>query len=177
MAYQKLQVSEGLSVIPSDIVPIPNPSTVVVLDVATNDTVGTAAFTANTLTAVSPADPKFTEAGVKVGAIIYNTTANIAYTVTAVVSDTVLSISPATVGGGTDTYTIYPNATSGCILYVGTGGDLVVQLAAINGNFTSASRPANQQLTFKNLPNASFMPTQVVRVDESTTATDIIALW
>ncbi len=49
-------------------------------------------------------------------------------------------------------------------------------MAARNGNM--ASSPANLRLTFKNLPNASFMPTQVVRVNVSgTTASDIIALW
>lgn len=177
MAYQKLQVSEALSVITSDDVRIPDPSTVVVLDTATGQTVGTAAFTASTLTTVTPAAPGFTTAGIQVGAIIYNTTAGIAYTVTGITSDTVLAITPATVGGLTDSYTIYNNATVGCVLYVGTAGDLKVQMAQQNGNTTTVAAPANAAVTFKNLPNASFLPTQVVRVDDDTTATDIIALW
>tara|TARA_R110002020_G_scaffold468172_1_gene692264 strand:+ start:388 stop:924 length:537 start_codon:yes stop_codon:yes gene_type:complete len=178
MAYQKLQVSEGLNVIPSDTVPIPDPGSVIVLDVATGDTVGTAAFTANTLTTATPANPKFTEAGIKVGAIVYNETAGVAYTVTAVTSDTVLAITPATTGGATDKYTIYTDATKGCVLYVGGAGNVTAQLANSNANYTAASRPLNQELTFKNLPNASFLPVQVIRVDASvTTATDIIALW
>lgn len=177
MAYQKLQVSEGLNVIPSNSVPIPDPGSVIVLDVATGQTTGTAAFTANTLTTANPANPKFKEAGIKVGAIVYNETAGVAYTVTAVTSDTVLAITPATTGGATDKYTIYTDATKGCVLYVGGAGNVTAQLANSNANYTAASRPLNHELTFKNLPNASFLPVQVIRVAPTTTATDIIALW
>ena len=174
MAYQKLQGSEGLKVIKSDDARIPDPSTVVVLDTATQATVGVAAFTANTLTDVGT---KFTEAGINVGAIIYNTTAGVAYTVTGVTSDTVLAISPATVGGATDSYTIYNNATIGCVLFVGGAGNVEVQMAARNGNQATAAQPSNQTLTFNNVANGSFLSIQVVRVAAATTATDIIALW
>ena len=116
MAYQKLQVSEGLNVIPSNNVPIPDPGSVIVLDVATGDTVGTAAFTANTLTTATPANPKFTEAGIKVGAIVYNETAGVAYTVTAVTSDTVLAITPATTGGATDKYDLHRRNERVCVI-------------------------------------------------------------
>tara|TARA_R110000796_G_C14480952_1_gene426667 strand:+ start:401 stop:937 length:537 start_codon:yes stop_codon:yes gene_type:complete len=178
MAYQKLQVSEGLSVITSSTVRIPDPSTVVVLDIATNKTVGVGSFnTANQLTAVTPSDPKFTSAGIAVGSIIYNTTANVAYTVTGITSDTVLTVTPATVGGANDSFTIYTKPTLGCILYVGGTGDLTVQMASKNGNTSAAAQAANHQITYKNIGNAAFLPTQVVRVDASTTATDIIALW
>ena len=149
MAYQKLQVSEGLSVITSATVRIPDPSTVVVLDIATNKTVGVGSFN----------------------------TANIAYTVTGITSDTVLTVTPATVGGANDSFTIYTKPTLGCILYVGGTGDLTVQMASKNGNTSAAAQAANHQITYKNIGNAAFLPTQVVRVDASTTATDIIALW
>ena len=72
-----------------------------------------------------------------------------------------------------EAYSIYGSATDGCVLYVGVAGDLVAVLAT-----DKDIAPASQkELTFKNLPNASFLPTQVVRVDDTTTATDIIALW
>ena len=62
MAYQKLQALQALSVIPSDTVRIPDPSTVVVLDTATGATVGLGDFSVlNTLTEVGT---KFTEAGI-----------------------------------------------------------------------------------------------------------------
>ena len=54
---------------------------------------------------------------------------------------------------------------NGCVLYVGTGGDVVVET-------TSGS-----QVTFKNIANAQFMPVQVLKVLATTTASDIIALW
>tara|TARA_R110000744_G_scaffold316262_2_gene422948 strand:- start:467 stop:1018 length:552 start_codon:yes stop_codon:yes gene_type:complete len=183
MAYQKLQVSDGLKVITSDDVNIPDPSTVVILDKATGSTVGVANFAlvlgVATLTDVGT---KFTEAGIQPGAIVYNTTAGaggigVAYYVEKVVSDTVLTLSGATAGGATDSYSIYNSSTIGCILYVGGTGEVKAQLAAHKGNTTTAAEPANQTLTFKNLPNASFLPVQVVRVDDDSTATDIIALW
>lgn len=45
-------------------------------------------------------------------------------------------------------------------------------MAQQNGNSATP-----KELTFANLPAASFLPTQVVRVAATTTATDIIALW
>jgi hypothetical protein len=54
----------------------------------------------------------------------------------------------------------------GCVLYVGTGGILRVLTAA------------GDDITFKNVPNGTFLPVQVVRVFAGvTTAADIIALW
>ena len=54
----------------------------------------------------------------------------------------------------------------GCVLYIGTGGILRVLTAA------------GDDITFKNVPNGTFLPVQVVRVfAATTTATDIIALW
>ena len=175
MAYQKLQVSEALSVITSDDVRIPDPSTVVVLDTATGATVGSAAFNvANKLTDVAT---KFLDAGINAGAIVYNTTAGKAYYVVSVDSDTQLTLSGATAGGATDSYSIYTKATIGCALFVGGTGDVKVQMAQQNGNTSSAAAPANETVLYKNIANASFLPIQVVRVDANTTATDIIAMW
>jgi hypothetical protein len=54
----------------------------------------------------------------------------------------------------------------GCVLYIGVGGLLRVLTAA------------GDDITFKNVPNGTFLPVQVVRVFAGvTTATDIIALW
>ena len=120
MAYQRLQVSEGLAVIPSNTVPIPDPSTKVIS--------GTADFSvASTLTEVGSS---FTEAGIQKNAIVYNTTAQVAYFVTEITSDTVLALSPATTGGATDDYIIFNAATKAATLYIGTTGDLVVEMAS-----------------------------------------------
>ena len=162
MAYQKLQVSDGLAVIPSATVNIPDPST----EMVTSTTDGT---TANKLV---DSTQDFIAMGVKTGMIVYNTTDTPAAYVTAVDDANTLSIS-VDVMATAEAYSIYGSATDGCVLYVGVAGDLVAVLAT-----DKDIAPASQkELTFKNLPNASFLPTQVVRVDDTTTATDIIALW
>mgnify|MGYP003637657644 FL=1 len=174
MAYQKLQVSSALNVIPG-FVKIPDPNTVVVLDTATNQTLGTGNFGAlNTLTTVGT---KFTEAGILPGAIIYNTTSLLAYYVVSVDSDTQLTLSFGSAGGAADKYSIYTQATKGCILYIGKAGNVSVQMAEMNGNYTAATAPLDYFITFNNIAQGSFMPTQVVLVGKNTTAADIIALW
>lgn len=174
MAYQKLQVSEALPVIPGS-VRIPDPTSVVCLDTATGATVGTGSFTGGTTLITT--GTKFTEAGIYEGAIIYNTTASKAYYVVSVDSDTQLTISTGTAGGGSDQYSIFTKATGGCILFVGGAGDVTLQMAEKNGNTTAATQSLNHEVTFKSISAGCFMPTQVVRVSKVTTATDIIALW
>ena len=161
MAYQKLQVSNGLAVIPSDTVRIPNPDTQVFA--------GTGDFSvAGTLTG---SGTEFINT-VKVGDIIYNKTASLAYLVSVVVSDTDLTIIPSVVGASSDKFTIYREATAGCVLFVGVAGDIGIQLAQQNAPATLS------ELTFKGIAAGAFLPTQAVRVDNgTTTATDIIALW
>jgi hypothetical protein len=54
----------------------------------------------------------------------------------------------------------------GCVLYIGTGGDLKV--LTVGGD----------EVVFSNIPDGTFLPVQVVRVlDSDTTAYKIIALW
>jgi hypothetical protein len=54
----------------------------------------------------------------------------------------------------------------GCVLFVGTGGDLRVLTEG------------GDDVVFKNVADGSFLPVQVVRVfSTNTTASDILALW
>ena len=46
-----------------------------------------------------------------------------------------------------------------------------IQLAQQNGNANTT------ELMFKGISAGAFMPTQAIRVDTASTATDIIALW
>jgi len=162
MAYQKLQVGKGLNVIPSNDVNIPNPDSLAVSGSSSGDFSG-----ANLL---DDGAVDFIAAGVKTGSIIYNTTTSVAYYVTSVNSSSNLSITPATTGGSTDSYDVYNEETEGCVLFVGGAGDLRLQLT------TPATGGAG--LIFKGIAAGAFLPTQVVRVAaNSTTATDIIALW
>ena len=187
MAYQKLQVSDGLKVIPSDRTRIPDPSSAINLINGTTTAADgvlamTADFSAADKNVTFPAGTKLTEMHIKPGAIIYNDVGGTpkAYTVTGVTSDTVLTVNINTTGGAANTCYMFARATEGCILYVGTAGNLGVRMAAQSGNYVTAADPTNKTLEFKNLPNASFMPTQVVQVTDTspaTTASDIIALW
>ena len=187
MAYQKLQVSDGLLVIPSDRTRIPDPASAINLINGTTTAADgvlamTADFSAADKNVTFPAGTKLTEMDIQAGAIIYNDVAGTpkAYTVTGVTSDTVLTVDINTTGGAANTCFMFSKSTNGCVLYVGTAGNIGVRLAAHLGNTTTAAAPTNQTLELKNLPNASFLPTQVVQVTSTTpatTASDIIALF
>ena len=160
MAYQKLQVSGAIAVIPSDTVDIPNPSAVAV--VSTTD--------GSALDKLIDSTVNFTTNGVKVGDIIYSGV--IAATVTAIDSATQLSIAPTATIASSAAYTIYSqadNPSGGCVLYCGATGNINVLTAA------------GQTVTFTAVPTGAFMPVQVKRVNAAspaeTTATDIIALF
>ena len=158
MAYQKLQASTALEVIPSDTVEIPKPSSLMV----SSTTTGAAA------NKLIDANAKFIVIGVKAGDIIYDTTTNIISKVTKVDSSgTELEVTTA-IPNASD-YTIYaqhnlPN--NGCVLYIGSGGD--VSLLTAGGS----------SVILKGLVTGQFVPVQTLRVNStSTTATDIVALW
>lgn len=169
MAYQKLQVSEALAVIPSNSVAIPDPSTKILS--------GQADFSvANTLTDVGTT---FLTDGIQImspgPAIIYNINAGIAYYVKSIDSDTQLTLSGGGAGGATDNYVIYNAATLGCVVYVGGAGDMKMVMAATN---TGLSWSSGSSILFTAIPAGSFLPTQIIGVAETgTTATDIVALW
>ena len=171
MSYLKLQVSQGLAVIPSDTVRIPNPDTLV-LSKETGD------FTvANEVTV--PAGGLLAM-GIQQGAIIYNYSDQIAYYVLSVQSDTVMTTKGGSGGSAGALFNIYNSeANQPCILYVGGAGNVSAIMAqATNfqklGNIIAGQIP----LLFSAVPVGTFMPTQVIAVeDKGTTATNIVALW
>jgi len=162
MAYQRLQVSEGLAVIPSDTVPIPDPATKV--------TSGTTVGTAVAFKLVDTSGVDFTTMGIQQNAILYGLTSPDAAFITAVDSPTTLSLSKDIVGAG-QSYVIYNAATKAATLYVGTTGDLVVQMASQRDAVTT------DVITFFNVPSSAFLPILVTRVAQATSASNIIALW
>lgn len=158
MAYQKLQVSVALKVIPSDYINIPNPSEVN----ASGQTSSNVGLTDGTAT--------FTDGSIQVGNIVYDTRNGVVAKVTGITSDTVLTLDDGNgvavnLAAGAD-YVIYKDTNKACVLYVGVSGNLGVNMAN-NGN----------QITFTDAPQG-YQPIQVNRVYASiTSATDIIALW
>lgn len=162
MAYQKLQVRDGLDVIPSATVNIPDPATEIVS--GTTDGVDPGKL--------EDSSQDFIALGVTPGMIVYNTTDSTAAYVTAIDGADLISLS-VDIMAAAENYVIYGSATEGCILYVGGTGNLTAVMAT-DKDVAAASQ---KELTFQNLPDASFLPIQVCRVDDTTTATNIIALF
>ena len=155
MAYLKLQVSKGIAVSPSDSTPIPNPEFIM--------TTGTT--TATTASKLVDSAATFTTS-VEVGNIVVNTTDNTMTNITAIDSDTTLSVDDDIFTSG-ETYTVYKQPeTGGAILYVGGTGN--IKLTTSSGS----------TLTFNGLNAGTFVPVQTIKVfNTGTTATNILALW
>ena len=155
MAYQKLQPSAAINVIPDNniIIPLPNQ-------------VATGATTAAAAGKLTDSAAKFLTTA-SVGDVIYSGTGAVRdaiTTVTAVDSDTVLSV--ATAVAITKNYNIYSSGLNeGTILYVGGEGNVVVETAAGN------------EVTFTEISAGTFMPVQILKVKTTTAASNIIAMW
>jgi hypothetical protein len=66
---------------------------------------------------------------------------------------------------GQDIILDYMEGYVGCVLYIGTGGDLHVLTYG------------GQDVTFANIPNGTTLPVIIRQVFADTTAQDILALW
>ena len=155
MAYLKLQVSKGIAVSPSDSTPLPNPEFIMTTGTTTGTTTDKLVDSAASFTT-----------SVEVGNIVVNTTDNTMTNITAIDSDTTLSVDDDIFTSGA-TYTIFTQAErGGAILYVGGAGD--IKLTTASGSI----------LTFSSLNAGTFVPVQTIKVfSTGTTATNIIALW
>lgn len=156
MAYQKLQASRLLSVIPSNTVDIPNPA-------AISQSGTTTAGTANRLT---DTDGDFINKRVKVGDIVYAGT--VAAKVVSIVGATILETTQ-TIPTNTS-YVIYSqtnNPQNGCALYCGGTGDISV--TTMNGD----------TVVLNGVPTGLFIPiNSIKRINiTGTTATNLVALW
>ena len=156
MAYQKLQVERALAVIPSDTINIPNVSGATLS--GTTDGTGT-----NQLVD-SAQDFRAGNINGLAGSIIYTPTT--AHKVIGVVDDETLSIT-GTIASG-ETYVIYEDNNTGCVLYNGTGGPADIEVMTSGGDV----------VTFSAVSSGAFIPVQVVRLLSSgTSATNVIAMW
>ena len=157
MAYQKLQVSRALQVIKSDNANIPFPA---VVTSGTNSTV-----VANALEDLSAT---FVTSKVQVGDVVYNTTTNTAATVTRVLDNTRLFLNASIFLATGNSYIIYSQNTKneGCVLYIGTGGNLHVLTHG------------GDDVVFTNVLGGTFLPVQILKVfSTGTAASGIVALW
>jgi hypothetical protein len=161
MANVRIQPSRALTVYKSDDADIPYPALAV----------------AGTTTSASTG--QLIDSGVNFPALpIYP--GNIVYNLTNPSAATIIGVPTATpdtlilnadIFASGDNYVIYQSSpmaggqNTGCVLYIGTGGDVVVTMAG------------NDIVTFFNVQDGTFMPVQVLKVWDATTAEDIIALW
>ena len=158
MPNLKLQVSRALNVIKSNATNIPMPSLI------------TSSVTTSTVTdKLVDSTIDFVALGVQIGDTVYNTTSSLAATITNVDSATQLTLNLDIMVSG-DSYILYSGTNMAgsiepCVLYVGVGGDLDVITAG------------GDNLVFLNVPTGSFFPVQVIKVQDTTTATNIVALW
>ena len=157
MAYQKLQVGTGIAVVKSDTIDIPAVSGPVV------DSTMSQAPPSN-VTLVDDTQDFTAMTGLVGSTVIVNGTAisrveSVTNATSIVLADAILTTS--------QDYVIYFEDTNGCVLYVGTGGDVRVLTAS------------GADLTFANVANGTFLPVQVKRVFStgSTSSADILALW
>lgn len=160
MAYQKLQAYRALKVIPNNDGDIPNPAMLAISSTATGASTGKLIDSAG----------DFINKGVKIGDIVYNTTANKSATVTAIDSATQLSVTVAVASGASyNLYATVDGPNNGCVLYVGSAGDLKVNTAG------------GDTIEFIGVLAGSFIPVQVTRVfrtgQTGTAAQNIVALW
>jgi hypothetical protein len=159
-----LVYTRALPLIKTDNAPIPNPTVI---------TSGTS--TTTTLNKLVCATGLFVTKGVAVGDVVYNTTDSTVAVVTAVDSETSLSLSANIFLVITKAFTIYQNSpqsgfpNQGCYLYVGGAGN--VSVTTIGGD----------TLLFSGVPAGTILPVQVKNLNATTggttTATLINALW
>ena len=158
MAYQKLQAGRALAVITSDEVDIPNPASFMVRSTTTS-------AAANKLI---DTNVDFIALGVKAGDIIYDVSTSVASRAVKVDSATQLDVTTAIPNASNyDLYSQSSMPSTGCVLYIGVGGDVSLETAG-----------GDKTILFKGLVTGQFVPVQTLRVNStSTTATDIVALW
>lgn len=157
MATQKLQVGRAFPItIFSDDVDIPFPALS-----------ASGAASVSNATQLEDSTANFVQGGINPGDIIYNTSTSEADIVTGINSPTVITLAGFSAGFTSgDNYLIYAgNNHQGCVLYIGSGGDLEVQTVG------------NDNVTFFNVVSGQFIPVNIMKVRAGTTASDIIALW
>lgn len=160
MSITKIRVSRCLRLVPSDTIPIPKISSLVVSGSAS----------ATTASKLVDSTKDFITLGVKVGNIIYNTTDFTAATVTAVDSATTLSIS-ADIIVSTEGYTIYAEASEGGVFMVGQHG----------GGSTGSIKiltMGNDTVTIDGVTSGQVIPIDIKKVfSTGTTVLSVYAMW
>jgi len=186
MAYPKITVNTGLALelIASDSLPIPSSD----LPKKNGQSSGTSA---GKLT-----DTNADFSSVSVNDIIYNTTDKTSTTVTAIDSDTVLSVSED-IFVADDNYTIFLggpngsariNSSEGCLLYIGSNSEIKQNISGSAGGTVdpryvniSVKTTTGSDVIFKNFKVGNYLPIQITHLYiTNTTASaqnSCVAVW
>ena len=162
MANAKIQPSRALEVYKSDNADIPYPA------VAVSGTT-----TSNGASQLIDSGKNFPALQIYPGNIVYNTATGVAATIrdASPATPTILTINANIFTASPETYVIYQSSpmaggqNTGCVLYVGIGGDVKVTTAG------------NDVVTFVGIQNGSFIPVQVTKVWDIGASANIVALW
>lgn len=161
MSAFTLVYTRALKIYKSDNALIPTPN-----QITSGTSTGT---TANKLTASAAT---FITKGVSIGDVVFNTTDGTAATVTAVDSETVLSLSANIIAVASKAFIILANndaiasTNKGCYLYVGSAGN--VSVTTIGGD----------TVTFDAVPAGTILPVQIKQLNSTgTVPTSFLALW
>ncbi len=167
------QPTQAINVVPSDTINIPEPDAYVTgtSSAGTGTTITDAS--ANFLGVSNPGNTGYSNR-VSIGDVLYSNNSGVltAVTVTAVTNNTNLVVSASLTGSLP--YEIYrsnagPSDREGFSLFVGDGGT--------SSNIAVVPASSDQVVILENIPDSSFIPLQVKRVNSTgTTATKIIAL-
>jgi len=186
MAYPKITVNTGLAleIIASDSLPIPSSD----LPKKSGQSTGTSA---GKLT-----DTNANFSSVSVNDIIYNTTDKTSAIVTAIDSNTVISVSEDIFVSG-DNYTAFlggPNGSSrinsseGCLLYVGSNSEIKQNISGSAGGTAdpryvdiSVKTTSGADVIFKNFKVGSYLPIQITNLYTTNTTASAqnfcVAVW
>jgi len=156
MAYQKLQAGRAFEINKTDETDIPN---IMLTGPSGTSTTGSA-------TQLIDSNATFITNGVQVGMIIINTSDSTQTNVIGVENETTLTVSSNAFATTNKNYQIYGEQKEGCVLYIGTAGNLKVTTVG------------NDDVTFIGINTGAFFPVQVKKVFATGTSADnIIALW
>jgi len=177
MAYPKITVNTGkaLSVIASDTIAIPSPHT--------QQLSGTASATTTDKLVAAASD----FSNVLVGDIVYNTTDNTVTTVTAVDSNTTLSVDD-NIFANNENFIVFQGgpifeqrieSSSGCLLYVGSS-EATMDVAKSYVD-VKVKTSAGSIVTFSNFPVGEYLPVQVLQLfatgTDAAADNNCLAIW
>jgi hypothetical protein len=157
MSITKIRSSRCVKVIPSDTIGIPSLSSEVVSGTTTATTAGK----------LVDSSESFILLGVKIGDVIYNTTDSTVTKVTAVDSDTILSVE-SDIFATTENYKIFGQESTGSVFLIGAPGTGVVRVLTAG----------NDDVTIDGMTSGQLVPIEIKKVFATgTTVLSVYALW